>query len=100
MYGCILTMVTRSPRLSSSAPIDAAARPLPSEETTPPVTKMYFVFVICPLVIRSSLARRGRREKAAHLLEVFWRIDADRVVRALNGLDPDAMFERAKLFQG
>jgi hypothetical protein len=25
---------------SSSAPIDAAARPLPSDDTTPPVTKM------------------------------------------------------------
>jgi len=24
-------------------PIEAAARPLPSEETTPPVMKMYFV---------------------------------------------------------
>jgi hypothetical protein len=24
-------------------PMDAAARPLPSEETTPPVTKMYFI---------------------------------------------------------
>jgi hypothetical protein len=30
------------PRASSSAPIDAAASPLPSEETTPPVTKMNF----------------------------------------------------------
>src|SRR6185295_20007569 len=27
---------------SSSAPMDAAASPLPSEETTPPVTKMNF----------------------------------------------------------
>src|SRR6185437_9164544 len=30
----------RRPRLSSSAPIEAAAKPLPKEETTPPVTKM------------------------------------------------------------
>src|SRR3978361_756227 len=32
----------RRPRASSRQPIDAAARPLPSEDTTPPVTKMYF----------------------------------------------------------
>src|SRR6185437_1111934 len=30
----------RRPRLSSRAPIEAAAKPLPKEETTPPVTKM------------------------------------------------------------
>src|SRR3954465_8303896 len=33
--------VTCSPRASSSAPIEDAARPLPRLETTPPVTKMY-----------------------------------------------------------
>lgn len=31
-----------SPRISSNAPKDAAVRPLPNDETTPPVTKMYF----------------------------------------------------------
>src|SRR6478609_6957871 len=36
-------MVTLRPRFSSSAPIDAEARPLPSDETTPPVTKMNLV---------------------------------------------------------
>src|ERR1039457_7720028 len=30
------------PRASSRQPMEAAARPLPSEDTTPPVTKMYF----------------------------------------------------------
>jgi hypothetical protein len=30
------------PRLSSRHPIEAAAKPLPREDTTPPVTKMYF----------------------------------------------------------
>src|SRR5450432_3677890 len=34
--------LTRRPRLSSRQPIDAAARPLPRLDTTPPVTKMYF----------------------------------------------------------
>jgi hypothetical protein len=31
-----------SPRLSSRQPMEAAASPLPKEDTTPPVTKMYF----------------------------------------------------------
>src|SRR5262250_1491789 len=35
-------MLILSPRLSSRQPIEAAASPLPSEDTTPPVTKMYF----------------------------------------------------------
>src|SRR5947207_5461077 len=41
MYGSIFCRVTRRPRASISAPIDAAARPFPRDETTPPVTKMY-----------------------------------------------------------
>src|SRR5690348_14464166 len=36
-------MVTRRPRSTSSRPSEAAAIPLPREETTPPVTKMNFV---------------------------------------------------------
>src|SRR5882757_809989 len=35
-------MLTLIPRASSRQPMEAAARPLPSEDTTPPVTKMYF----------------------------------------------------------
>src|SRR5687768_30418 len=35
--------VTRSPRASISAPIDAEVRPLPIEETTPPVTSTNLV---------------------------------------------------------
>src|SRR3990167_7460310 len=42
MYGSIFWSVTRKPRASRSDPIDAAARPLPSDDTTPPVTKMNF----------------------------------------------------------
>jgi hypothetical protein len=34
--------LTLRPRLSSKQPIDAAARPFPRLDTTPPVTKMYF----------------------------------------------------------
>src|SRR5271156_4303785 len=41
-YGAIFWSVARRPRDSSRQPMEAAARPLPSEDTTPPVTKMYF----------------------------------------------------------
>src|SRR4029079_14514739 len=43
MYGSSLMCVTRRPRASISAPIEAAPRPLPIEETTPPVTKTNLV---------------------------------------------------------
>ena len=36
-------IVTERPRSTSSRPSDAAAIPLPRDETTPPVTKMYLV---------------------------------------------------------
>jgi hypothetical protein len=36
-------MVTRRPRADSSAPSELAVRPLPREDTTPPVTKTNFV---------------------------------------------------------
>ena len=43
MYGSNFSIVTRSPRSTSSRPSEAAAMPLPSDETTPPVTKMNLV---------------------------------------------------------
>src|SRR6184192_4381766 len=43
MYGSNFWIVTRRPRSTSSRPSEAAAMPFPSEETTPPVTKTYFV---------------------------------------------------------
>ncbi len=43
MYGSNFIIVTRSPRSTSRRPSDAAAIPFPSDETTPPVTKMNFV---------------------------------------------------------
>src|ERR1700736_4074479 len=39
IYGSSSAMLTLSPRASRMAPRDADAMPLPSEETTPPVTK-------------------------------------------------------------
>src|SRR5262245_16260129 len=43
MYGSIFWSVTRRPRASRSEPMEAAASPLPRDDTTPPVTKMNFV---------------------------------------------------------
>src|SRR5438270_14064523 len=42
-------MLTLRPRLSSRQPMDAAASPLPNDETTPPVTKMYLAGMVDPL---------------------------------------------------
>src|ERR1039457_3744614 len=41
-YGSNFIRLILMPRASSRQPMEAAARPLPSEDTTPPVTKMYF----------------------------------------------------------
>ena len=42
MYGSSFCTETEKPRFLSSLPSEAAAIPLPSELTTPPVKKMYF----------------------------------------------------------
>src|SRR5260370_7240326 len=41
-YGSHFCRVTLKPRLSRRQPIEEAATPFPREETTPPVTKIYF----------------------------------------------------------
>src|SRR6184192_961590 len=41
-YGSHFCRVTLKLRLSRRQPIEEAATPFPSEETTPPVTKIYF----------------------------------------------------------
>src|SRR5919201_3493297 len=46
IYGSSLMLVTRMPRDSRIAARDAAAMPLPREETTPPVTKTYLVIYL------------------------------------------------------
>jgi hypothetical protein len=50
-------MVTLRPRASRIAARDAAAIPLPSEETTPPVTNIYFV-VMLNLKLRKSMIEK------------------------------------------
>src|SRR5438876_8797276 len=41
MYGSSLRTATEMPRLLSSRPSEATVMPLPTDETTPPLTKMY-----------------------------------------------------------
>jgi hypothetical protein len=42
-------MQTEMPRAFSSRPIDATVIPLPTDETTPPETKTYFVGRAAPV---------------------------------------------------
>src|SRR5689334_12478858 len=53
-------MLTFRPRLSSRQPMEAAARPLPREDTTPPVTKMYFADIWSSSSIVGGCARGAR----------------------------------------
>src|SRR5690606_35486913 len=50
-YGSSFMWVTVNPRASINAPMDAAARPLPIEETTPPVTITYLVRRLIALLL-------------------------------------------------
>ena len=63
------------------APIEAAASPLPSDDTTPPVTKMYLVAVMCesPGACISVLTsvRTPALQQAAHLFEILRRVHAE-----------------------
>src|ERR1043166_6913707 len=55
MYGSSFMFATLRPRFSISAPIDAETMPLPSDDTTPPVTNTNLV--CC--AIASSMARQA-----------------------------------------
>ena len=60
MYGSNFCTWTFSPRAFSSRPSDAAVIPLPSDETTPPVTKTYFVVTRSRVAQRVELAQHRR----------------------------------------
>src|SRR5713226_5128801 len=49
MYGSSFRMQTEIPRALSNRPIEATVIPLPTDETTPPETKMYFVARVAPV---------------------------------------------------
>src|SRR5262249_2238430 len=69
MYGSNFCRRTRRPRRSRSMPIEALVSPLPSELTTPPVTKMCLGMKRCPLSERekpTGLARGLRFPHASY----------------------------------
>src|SRR5690348_7327654 len=55
-------LVTRMLRDSRIAARDAAAIPLPREDTTPPVTKTYFAIYLACVGKAKSTGRRARRK--------------------------------------
>src|SRR2546423_1285851 len=72
----------------------AAASPLPSDDTTPPVMKMY-------LGVRwvMKFLRCGRRHEPAHLFQIVRRVHFEGFVLCFDRLDADAVFERAQLLE-
>src|SRR5215472_17161974 len=67
MYGSSFWMLTEMPRLFSSLPSDDAAMPLPSDETTPPVKKMYFVIALALRRCRRRHAKQHVRQSGRRL---------------------------------
>src|SRR5215218_5270396 len=84
--------------------MDAAARPLPSDDTTPPVTRMYFTGRLdsmpCnPSLSISTLHAQGAGEQPPHPLEVVRRVHAERVVARFHRENADAVLQRAQLLE-
>src|SRR5918998_4076883 len=91
-YGSSFCMVTRRPRLESRAPSELAVSPLPSEDTTPPVTKTNFVgWELCrrPRDERDSGVPDGRSTgDDRNTIRVLHRVG---VRSATRGLPPDGV---------
>src|SRR5262245_36871596 len=96
-YGSNFCSETVRPRLSSRHPIDAAAMPLPREETTPPVTKIYLP--IRDLLPFSHDTRLRGSNQFLHALEIARGIDSQRFVIGLNHADLESVFQRPQLLQ-
>src|SRR5258708_27913133 len=61
-YGSHFCRVTLKPRLSRRQPMEEAATPFPSEETTPPVTKIYFGAILIARVPTPGLSALHRSD--------------------------------------
>src|SRR5579859_3907037 len=85
----------RRPRASSRQPIDAAARPFPSEDTTPPVTKMYFA----DIAATSSVVNLGCAWCARPSISqpIFHRLRPGRIVESMAALAQPDVVESAIL---
>src|SRR5271157_2350918 len=91
-YGSHFWHATFSPRLSSRHPMEAAAMPFPSEETTPPVTKIYLAILSHPLCHRGF-------EQLANSLQVLGRIHSQRLALGFHHPDSIPVLPRAQLLQ-
>src|SRR5438552_5228418 len=89
MYGSSLRMHTEIPRAFSSRPIDATVIPLPTDETTPPETKMYFVARAAP-VWSTGLQRSTFVPAGAGTILVYGRRALRRPRRS--GVAPDGLY--------
>ncbi len=67
MYGSSFWKVMRRPRDSKSAPMAAAATPLPREDSTPPVIKISLVFTGSLIYLASADVKKGLERPAAAL---------------------------------
>src|SRR5262249_37774210 len=92
-----------NPWPSSRQPMDADARPLPREETTPPVTKMYLVATALPL----PPASRAGRQEPPDAIEILGRVHghASLAVHRYHpdghaGLQGPELLESLGLFEG
>src|SRR6185436_392730 len=74
----------------------AAASPFPSEDTTPPVMKMYFGV---PRSVMILLARCRCGQQSPDLFEIFRRVDAKRFVSGFHRFDADAVLQRTQLLE-
>src|SRR5712671_4102019 len=90
-YGSNFCRLTRSPRLSSRQPIDDAAIPLPREETTPPVTKMYLAILNHP--------RQRHLKQFRHPCQILRCIHADGFVFCFNHAYLVPVFQGTQLLQ-
>src|SRR6202167_6843497 len=90
-YGSNFCRVTRKPRLSRRIPMEAAAMPFPSDDTTPPVTNTYLAIWFRKL--HRSL------EQLRYTFQILGRIHTQRFVLALDYPDRVAIFQRAQLLQ-
>src|SRR5262245_34845433 len=98
-YGSNFCRVTVNPRLSSSLPIEAAAKPLPSEDTTPPVMKMYFVSMSSRLLGTRLLHQGLNALKISRGLHAQRRTNGRHQPDAVAGLEGTKLLEALELLQ-
>src|ERR1043166_5064891 len=84
-------MVTFNPRLSIRAPMEAEANPLPSDDTTPPVTKINLVLTPAMIPLRFQILFSFH--------QVFRSIDLHRSFHHVFSENPVAVNQSAQLLQ-